>query len=355
MKRTDLLRVLAAAMLAAVCLAPTSAFATTECTSDADCADGFTCEEHQEPCPAVDCIDGQDCSNNCEPSTVSECTPEPPASCDSAADCAADEVCVTYESETCSATAQACASGQECDAGAAPDAECTTETIGYCLPPYLAPCQTDSDCGAGFACVEAESCACSGSSGGSTGVGSGGTGAPEVVDAGMADAGSSEDDCSCTGSGTYYCELQEQECTNDTDCAGDLICDTLPWGEASGSVSTCTATPDGGTSCEDAGTSTTNDTKYCQPDDLERWAAAGGTAGGTSSDPQSNSGGSYQAGDDKEVSSVDRGNGAAGGNGGSGSSESAGCASTGTSVPVSGAFAALLFGVIGFVRRRRRR
>ncbi len=325
---------------------PSLAAAEDECSADADCPDGFVCESHQEPCPAIDCADGQDCSNECDPATVKECVPEPPESCTAASDCDPDLVCVTVTYEACSGTDVACAPGEDCDAGSTPDASCTTETEGYCVPPYLAPCQVNADCGAGFTCEESEVCQCSG--GGSTG--SGGT---STDPDGSVDAGSSDDNCSCSGTGEFYCELIEQECSADSDCAGDLICDELPWGSADGGdVEVCTSTPDGGTSCEsdgaDAGTST-EPTKYCQPADIERWIGAAGAVRGD----EDNASGSGSSEDGRELVSSDVDRGGSGSSGGGGSSESAGCSSTGTG-GAAGSLGALLIAFLGLVGIRRR-
>jgi hypothetical protein len=275
-----------------------------------------------------------------------------------------DEVCVTFTYEQCSAepVSMTCPVGEECDTGTQADTGCTTETEGYCLPPYLAPCEKSSDCGAGFECVEQESCACSsgGSTGGSTG-GSIGVDGDEAIDAGSTstDAGRSETECSCSPTGDFYCDLIETECTSDGDCAGDMVCDEL-YGQG-GETTVCVSSPDGGTECDvDAGSST-EATLYCQPDDLERWiGAAGHVYGGTSYDEATGGSNGGTEGGERDVlsSEVDRGSGATSGGGGGGS-ESAGCASTGLAGSAGGAAGGMLgfmmvvaFGLAGARRRR---
>jgi uncharacterized protein (TIGR03382 family) len=171
-------------------------------------------------------------------------------------------------------------------------------------------------------------------------------------------------DCTCSGTGDYYCELDEVKCTSDSDCAGDLVCDEM-FGQDDGGTTICVSSPDGGSECEvDAGSSS-DTTQYCQPADLERWiGAAGHVYGGSAQDEASggsnggSSGGSNSDGRDVLSSEVDRGNGATSGGGGGQGSESAGCASTGLFGGSAGGALGFIvlaaFGVVG-VRRRRNR
>lgn len=347
MKRVERSSWFAAVALVVALGVPALASAETECSADADCGDGFVCETYEVPCAGA-CAPGEDCDTSCDSTTESECVPAPPASCTTAADCDPDLVCVTVTYETCDdvAVPATCAVGEECDTGPAPDVSCTTETEGYCVPPYLAPCQVNADCGPGFTCEESEVCGCSGGdSAGSSG--SDGMQPRTTVDAG------SDDDCSCSGTGEFYCDIVQQECTADSECPGTMVCDTLPGDDYDdgGVVETCTSTPDGGMECEseevDAGSSTES-TKYCLPPDIERWVEV-------ADDVRSKDGYSQDGSSDEErdyvSSSVDRGN--SGSSGGGGSSESAGCASTGNGDPV-GAIAALMLGFLGLVGLRRR-
>ncbi len=193
-----------------------------ECTQDADCADGFTCETvdygYCEACPAPPPGEeeepGRPACGECFEESVNVCSPPPPEPCTDDSDCGGEEVCVSYTFETCqSAPIAPCETGSDC-----PDpepVECDVESEAYCVPRYFAPCDADADCGGGFTCETIEICECSGS--GST-VEPGTDGEEQPVD---------EPDCTCSDSGEGYCELIEKECTTDADCAGGHTCQTL--------------------------------------------------------------------------------------------------------------------------------
>lgn len=354
MKNAKLRFMLLTAML--LVFLPASSFAESECTTDADCGEGYVCETYSEPCVDVACPPDSECPDvSCDPAEYGTCEPAPPPSCTTSADCSADEVCVSFTYETCSGSASACAPDEQCTSHDV-DESCSTETESYCLPPYLAPCQIDSDCGEGFSCVEAQMCECSGGDAPSRGTDS--DGSSESADSANADAG--VDNCTCSGTGQFYCELNEQACAGDADCAGDLICDTLPWDDSTdrGAVdggSTCAQYPDGGTSCEDtsadAGESVEPDT-YCQPADLGRWAGAAeeiyeDTARGDASEGSSDEDGDRQlvsAEADRSSSTSTNSN-----------SDGAACSATGAAgAPVDAALAAVFFGLLGMVGLRRR-
>ena len=354
----------AAAMLATLCLTPASAFAEGECTTDSDCGEHFICSMSTAPCPApmpCDSADGAECPEPvaCEPQAVGYCQPAPPEACDSAADCDAGLVCVTYTYEICSgADAPSCApTSESCpEPREQTDADCSTETEGICLPPYLAPCDAAADCGEGFECKAQEVCSCSGGSGGIIVE----PGAPDGGEEGSGE-GSSEvpiDDCSCEPGDVKYCDLIQQECDSDAECAGELVCAELPGGNVSSPDTTCATGPDGTTVCEDHdfAEDEADATSYCLPADLDRWIGGGGYPGGAQDDSANYEHGPYQPGgqgssvdgDTRDVvaTSVDRGNAALGGDADSG----CGCASTQSSLP--GSFAALVFALLGMVGLR---
>lgn len=389
----------AAAMLAAICLAPASAFAESECDTNADCGEGFVCETVSTPCaapPPCDSVDGGECPEppECDPEPEGQCRPAPPESCDTASDCDAGLVCVTYTYETCSGGVPTdCASsegGEESCPEPAEEPECTTETEGSCLPPYLAPCDVAADCGSGgWTCEAAEVCTRSGGgpttgggsddsnpgedipstdegSDGSSGGEDGDRDEPsEPGDGGATDDGDhgAPDDCSCEPGDVKYCDLPKQECDSDSDCAGDLKCMELPGGHATSPDTTCTNTPDGETICEDDG-STENEepASYCLPADIERWRGSDVPGHYGASDDESHSGGSNGGdtpgnssdddGRDVVAAEVDRGNGASADGGDATDDEGCGCASTSNSLP--GSFAALFFALIGVAGFRRR-
>lgn len=354
----------AAAMLAALCLVPSSAFAADECQVDSDCGENFVCSFSTAPCPAMppcDRADGESCPEPpaCEPETVGYCQPAPPRSCETVADCEQGLVCVTYTYETCSGgDAPSCAPDSEgCPEPSEPsDPQCSTESEGYCLPPYLAPCEAAADCGEGFACKAQEICTCSGGRGVDLD-------SPEpggVEGSGGEDSGDvPADDCTCEPGDVKYCELIQQECDSDADCAGDLICAEVPGANVPAPDDTCTSGPDGVTICE-AAPSEDSDVpadSYCLPADFERWIG-GGYPGGAQedsaahdSDPRLPGSGEADFDDgsrDIVGAEVDRGGAATGSDEDSG----CGCASTQDSLP--GSFAALLFALLGMAGLRRR-
>ncbi|TDP77595.1 MYXO-CTERM sorting domain-containing protein [Bradymonas sediminis] len=363
--RANIGRWCAAAALAAFCLAPGSAFAESECSVDSDCGENFVCNLSQAPCaspPPCDPGSGEECQDMpaCEPETSGRCEPAPPESCETVADCEGGLVCVTYTYETCTGWAEpACdPSGESCpEPGPTPDPECTTETEGYCLPPYLAPCESASDCGEGFECNAPEICSCSG--GGPTD-----PGAP--AEGGDREGGEQpmppQEDCACEPGDVKYCELPEQECQTDADCAGELICAELPGGMSPAPDGTCTSTPDGETVCEEFESPEPQESvSYCLPADFERWIGSGipGHAGyGSAEDdagaPDGEGHSNGGEGDrDFVAADVDRGDAPqSGGDAGQDMDDGCGCASTGNSLP--GSFAALFFALMGMAGLRRR-
>lgn len=246
--------------------APAFAQSSDECSTDADCPDDFICESIEwGACPG--CVPGEECPP-CETGTTNVCAPPPPQQCDDSAPCGDGEVCVKYTFE-------------ECDGGAAPSVPCSSEdpdcgndrpsdppecsTIeeSYCVPKYLAPCESDSDCGAGFLCETAEVCACSG--GGSTGAAPG-PGEDPDPDMGSGDP-PEEPDCVCEPADTAYCQLIEVECTSDSDCVGDLTCqDGYGGGSEPSPGVPCMVDEDGNTDCPDTDPpEPVEPTSYCAP------------------------------------------------------------------------------------------
>jgi MYXO-CTERM domain-containing protein len=329
-------------------LAP-SASAAGDCDTDTDCESYETCEVVGEAtcaCPPGDA--GCECPDT-GTEEFKECVPEPPDPCESDAECSGDLVCVTQTYEECTGggSAGACEvtsdGGMNClDVGTTDVSEsCETITEGYCLPSYLAPCQTDTDCGTGFTCQTYEVCECSG--GGSTG--SGGTGG-DGADAGRTtdDAGSS---CTCEPAGKA-CELVETECTSDADCSGDLTCQTY----ADSDVGSEPCVDDGDTtSCGSVDAGSAGSTEYCLPPDWERWSDVAGDVGvgGPTSDEDRESGGDAGAN-----VGLDAGDGnQSGANADSESNTDGGCSSAGEGAPISG-LAMVLVGMLGLTLRRRR-
>lgn len=192
-----------------------SAFAQSgDCSTDADCPDSYSCDIIEyDACPP--CVEGEECPP-CETGTSSTCTPPPPQECSADNPCSGDDVCVTYTFESCSgsSTVPVCPPDEDCEPQPEPEEpECTSETESYCVPPYLAPCQADADCGGGFTCEDIEICQCSSD-------GAPGPDEPEPTDP-------PESNCTCEPLGEKYCQLIEVECTTDADCAGDLTCQEI--------------------------------------------------------------------------------------------------------------------------------
>lgn len=244
-----------------ICL-PGSGGWESECETDEDCPVGMLCEElgiMETPIGAPSCIcpEGeQDC--DCgeegdlpagEPEAFYGCVPAP---CDTDADCAGDFVCLTETWEECAPTMSSPPAPMmpdcdpddpECKPGEGSDndegmggsegtpggeGDCQTVTESYCVPPYLAPCEADADCGAGFSCVEEESCGCedsatdSATSDPSEGPNSLPDEEPQDDDEGGTDDGegrdSGESNCECVPTGEMICELEDLPCTEDADC-----------------------------------------------------------------------------------------------------------------------------------------
>lgn len=225
-----------------------------ECVDDADCYQNWACEVVGEMGCAVACPEGQECDIpvDCVAEEIKECVAQP---CESDDQCEEGMVCHTETREECSGGSMVdCRPGSECPEPT--PVECETVTESACVPGYALPCQQDSDCGEGFACVEAEECWCEGS--GTAGAGGGSGGAPADADGGAAEpqSGSGEDDpapvpegdvpvsyeeqCTCEPTGEYYCEMQEIACASDSDCPQGWACEADPWQAVSCSV------PEGG-------------------------------------------------------------------------------------------------------------
>ena len=291
-----------------------------DCASDEDCPTGFACEEFAETCvDAPPCLPGEECPEPepCGDSVSYECVPAPVA-CSDDSDCTDDWECFTFTYEECSGGGSTEPSpvppepGEEPDPGGddAPDEpgddrpdedgpddewECETVSESYCAPPYIGECETDSDCGEGFTCVEIEECECGGSSGSGSSGSSGGVPEPvpspepddpgsddeEEPDHGEDDPDGSEDDgdredddwgddCGCWGSGSYYCEPAEIECESDDECPADWTCES--WGV---SVSTpCWEDEDGEVICVDDPVEESH--SRCEPPGWGAWGGAGG-------------------------------------------------------------------------------
>lgn len=303
MRRPMTPRLIATFAFAAASLA---AVAHAECVDDTDCSDGFVCEVVAEsacaeppPCePGADCIDEEPLP--CEPEEITACVPEL-VDCDTDADCDGGLTCVSFTYEECDGMDIPIAT----DDPGAPDPdngdreepadfdgpgdtpdefECEEITEAFCAPAWVGACEVDSDCGDGFACVEAEVCECSSSGGSSGGMPPAPGGSPEPMPDGdgSSDGGEGEDpgremdapidegeaDCSCFGTGELYCEPVEVACASDGDCPAEWSCESMGMGVA------CTFDAETGEEiCEES-----SGDMYCTPPSWDVW---GGAVGGT--------------------------------------------------------------------------
>lgn len=207
---------------AAPLVAPKSAAAQVAC-GDAECPKGYECKSEQEPCPAIDCVEGEEC-RPCEPTLVEFCSP---LSCASDADCASGMVCYSDDQTECTGGSAPCAGtpdGGDAECPPPVEEECTTKRVSQCVPRYLLPCESASDCGAGFTCEEGQSCGCSGSAGGGA---------------------DTEPDCSCEPTGIFGCHVVITACSSDADCESGWTCIDNPEG-------VCSSDSEGNTDCEPA-------------------------------------------------------------------------------------------------------
>lgn len=328
-----------------------AAAAATEstCETDADCGKGMTCEVvGGGECPAIDiaCDPDGKCPEPEPCEAIEERACVPGAACESDADCGEGMVCYTHTEERCSGGAPAakpCPSDVDCGDPEPPVEEvCTTETEQLCVPKYMLPCTVAADCGAGFECVEEQSCSCGGSAG------TGGASMPDSSGGGEGDSFAplppeEESGCSCEPSGRSVCEPQQESCTDDSDCPADWTCEDF------GTVSSgpCASSSNGAedVACDPVET-VTHDYRCAAPSHYGGRGVAEdssengkGTAGNPSA-PSADVGG-----DDDGLAEVEMGS--------DSDSDSGGCRMTPRRTTPSAA--ALLFGLLGFASLARRR
>jgi len=209
-------------------LASRPAHAQSTCSADSDCVKGWTCQvSGSSGCTSPACAPGEKCDplpSDCTSVEYKSCQP---GACHVDSDCAVGMVCYTHTESDCAPNA--CASGQAC-----PPPSCETRTESACVPRYVLPCTTASDCGAGFSCESAgEQCACSGSAGsagGSEAPSDGRTPLPDPVP-------TPAEECVCEPSKELRCHAVSVDCGSDGDCPRDWSC------AAVGATTDCASTP----------------------------------------------------------------------------------------------------------------
>lgn len=285
-----------------------------ECEVDADCEDDEICRVASVEVDCAPCVEDPDGEPDCPPCdeggfTYGECVPPPAPPCESDADCAADDVCVTFTYEACTGggfdATPPCLPDEECEPRPDPidDVECTESTDSVCVPPYLAPCELDSDCGPGFTCEEMEVCSCSSD------------GAPR--DSTEDDDPQPAPECSCEPLGEFYCELERVECDSDADCDPDLFCTSASRDEPTIGAPDC----DEEENCGDVLLPEPEDESYCAPEGYLSWGGGVGSAPERLAD---------SAGvDSQDFQSSDRVNWGDGAAGSGGKSDTGGCSAAG--------------------------
>jgi hypothetical protein len=186
-------------------LAPRLAHAEGSCSANSDCVKGWSCEvTGGSDCATPACPPDEKCEpqpSDCTHVEYKSCQPGP---CQADSDCADGMVCYRY-TESCPSIA--CAPGEAC-----PEPACAAKTASACVPRYVLPCTTASDCGTGFQCESAgETCTCSGS-------------APSSGSGGSAPLPPPEPTCTCESSDAKQCHAATINCTADSDCLAGWTC-----------------------------------------------------------------------------------------------------------------------------------
>ena len=212
-------------------LASRPAHAESTCSADSDCVKGWTCQvSGGVACASPACPPGEKCEpqpSDCVNQDFKSCQP---GACRADSDCADGMVCYTHTETNCPPTA--CAQGQECAS-----LPCEPKTESACVPRYVLPCTTASDCGAGFQCETAgEECACSGSAGGSADASDGGTPVPAPE----------QPSCICEPSKDLRCHAASVSCDKDSDCTTGWTCAVVASTSDCGSAPAPNPTPGSG-------------------------------------------------------------------------------------------------------------
>lgn len=323
------------------------ATASTAWADECDCPDDYDCEVTTldyciDPFPCDP--DDENCFTdepNCFEETRTRCIPP---QCETDSDCSGDTLCVEYVYEACTGggTSPGCADGPvigvgsdgedpdsgddepedtedtedtDCVVEDSDEPECDISIERYCVPPYLAPCDEDADCGDGFTCEDDSMVSCVDTSDPDT---------DPVCDSGDEDA-------------PGRCSLDHAECQADADCEYGFVCHdsdgpACPPQTGDGDDEPCDDTVAG----------------FCAPPDYYSHSTGGDR------EPTSETPGSTEEGELIDSSRVGDGSAPNDDAGQSAEAESAGgCSTTGESTTPSLFFViALLAGAVGIRRRR---
>lgn len=243
--------------LGSFAFAPVTA-AQTGCGDDS-CPAGFECLTGPTGCGGVCEVP----ADGGEPVCYElECDPEPytycaRATCTTDSDCGEEMVCHTTEQNLCPRTDPPSCAGDDCedtDYEDTDEADCEQTQLSQCAYPHELPCDTDAECGEGYACVASQSCWCS--------AGSPEPGAPEGAPsadppppAGTVPATSpsppDQGECGCEPTGSNHCQMQDIECESDADCPAQWSCLEA--------AAPCWVDSDGNSGCQES-------TLRCYPD-----------------------------------------------------------------------------------------
>lgn len=233
------------AVLFALFLFPSVSMAETECLSDADCPEGYSCLmvtcacpgcAEGEECPPCDCGEGGFCAESGvdDGGYVDDIYFE--TECETDADCPLDFKCESMELPCAMPDCPPCACAEcdpddptcdptcecpECDFS---DYECTNEAVQVCTYSPL-ECEADADCPAGFLCEIY-------AMGGSAGSGTTTCDCPDCADPDQCG------ECTCEEEEVIYEEVEEETfgicvpeptpCSTNEDCLEGWECAAMP-------------------------------------------------------------------------------------------------------------------------------